>query len=282
MHSAQEKYIRLLAVLKEMGEVVVAYSGGVDSSFLLHAAVEALGTKVTAILAVSPTYPSREYSLAVDVAAKIGARLRVISTNEMQRDDFVKNPVDRCYFCKKELFTDIAKIITDEGIHHMVDGSNEDDKGDHRPGKRALRELGVRSPLQEVHLTKDEIRFLSRQFNIPTWNKEALACLSSRFPYGEKITLDKLRMVDSAENLLADLGFKGIRARHQGKTIKIEVAPSMIPNFFVDDTRQKVITGLKALGYTYVTVDLEGYRSGSLNEVLSTQDKKNEKWRVLS
>lgn len=267
----EQKFARLRDILKEMQHVIVAYSGGVDSAFLLKVAVDVLGNDAYGVLAVSPTYPSREYDKAKDLANKIGAKLRIINTREIENEDFVNNPVNRCYFCKSELFNEITRIAKKENLKNMVDGSNYDDLGDHRPGKKALQELNVRSPLQEAKLTKNEIRELSKRFGLPTWNKEELACLSSRFPYGEKIEIDKLRMVDQAENFLRDLGFRNIRARHQGKTMKIEVAPQDIKRFFDDDIRQKVISEIKNIGYTYVTVDLEGYRRGSLNEAVSTK-----------
>ncbi|MFW5699316.1 MAG: ATP-dependent sacrificial sulfur transferase LarE [Bacteroidota bacterium] len=264
--TTEEKYNKLKDILREMGHVIVAYSGGVDSAFLLKVAVDVLGEKAYGVLAVSPTYPSREYDQAKKLADSMGAKLRVITTNEIENQDFVENPVNRCYFCKSELFTEITKIAKRENLKNMVDGSNFDDLGDHRPGKQALKELDVRSPLQEAGLTKDEIRQLSQSLGLPTWKKEALACLSSRFPYGEKIDATKLKMVDEAENFLRDLGFRNLRARHQKTTIKIEVDPDDIAKFFHDEIRKKVVTKMKEIGYTYVTVDLEGYRSGSMNE----------------
>lgn len=281
MRTIEDKYQKLKSILEEMGEVVVAYSGGVDSAFLLKVAVDTLGKKATGILAVSPTYPSREYEKAKDVARLIGTTLRVISTHEMDDESFVSNPVNRCYFCKKELFTEIAAVVKKENIKQMVDGSNKDDMGDHRPGMKALKELGVRSPLQEADLTKNDIRTLSKSLQIPTWDKDAMACLSSRFPYGEEITTEKLRMVDAAENALSDLGFRGIRARHQKNTIKIEVEPHMLQRFFENSTRQAVVTSLKAIGYTYVTVDLEGYRRGSLNESVSKEALQTGQWKPV-
>ena len=262
------KYNKLKEILGEMGHVVVAYSGGVDSAFLLKVAHDVLGENAYGVLAVSPTYPSREYDKAKEVARIIGARLRIINTNELEDDNFIKNPVNRCYFCKSELFTEISKVAKKEMLQNLVDGSNYDDLGDHRPGMKALKELKVRSPLQEAGLTKPEIRELSRELGLPTWEKEALACLSSRFPYGEKIDSKKLQMVDKAENFLRDLGFTNIRARHQNNAIKIEVAPTDVKKFFDDDTRYNVISYMKSIGYNYVTVDLEGYRQGSLNEVI--------------
>lgn len=264
-----QKFAQLKNILQNMQHVIVAYSGGVDSAFLLKIAVDVLGDNAYGVLAVSPTYPSREYEKAKDLADQMGAKLRIINTQEIEDENFVNNPVNRCYFCKSELFNKITVIAKKENMKNMVDGSNFDDLGDHRPGKKALKELHVRSPLQEAGLTKDEIRELSKRFGLPTWDKEELACLSSRFPYGEKIDIEKLRMVDEAENFLRDLGFRNIRARHQGKTMKIEVAPDDIKRFFEDNIREKVLHALKNIGYTYVTVDLEGYRRGSLNEAIA-------------
>ncbi len=272
-----EKYVKLQNILRQMGEAVVAYSGGVDSAFLLKVATDVLGKKAYGVLAVSPTYPSREFEKAKNLAKSIGAQLEIIQTHETENNDFLKNPVNRCYFCKSELFDKILKIAENKTYHHLVDGSNTDDLMDYRPGIKALKERGVRSPLQEAGLNKDDIRQLSRQLGLPVWNKEALACLSSRFPYGERIDLNKLRMVDSIENFLQDLGFRNIRARHQDKTLKIEVDSSDIKNFLSDELRMKVVHHVKNLGYQYVTLDLEGYRQGSLNAVIRqsvNQEKK--------
>jgi uncharacterized protein len=264
----KEKYQKLQDILIEMREVVVAYSGGVDSAFLLKVAVDVLGDKAKGILAVSPTFPSREFDKAKETASLIGAKISVIDSHEMEDEKFRSNPADRCYFCKSELFSEMQKIAESKQYQNLVDGSNFDDLGDHRPGMKALRELGVRSPLQESGLTKTEIRALSKRLGLPTWDKDSLACLSSRFPYGENITMEKLKMVDEIENYLFDMGFRSIRARHQGNTLKIEVSPDYIQKFFDTTLRNKVVSKAKSLGYKYVTLDLEGYRQGSMNEVL--------------
>lgn len=268
-----QKYEKLKSILAEMKEVVVAYSGGVDSAFLLKVAHDVLGDDAYGVLAISPTYPSREFEKARETAAIIGARIRIIETNELEDEKFKTNPVNRCYFCKSELFSRIVELAERRQFKNFVDGSNFDDKGDYRPGMKALNEKGIRSPLQEAELTKAEIRELSRRLGLPTWDKEALACLSSRFPYGENIDLEKLRVVDEIENYLYDLGFRNIRARHQKNTLKIEVLPSQIGKFFQDDLRLMVLKKAKDLGYKYVTVDLEGYRQGSMNEVLEVSRK---------
>ncbi len=271
--TTEEKYQALKRILKEMGQVIVAYSGGVDSAFLLKVAVDTLGEKAFGVLAVSPTYPSREYKKAMETARIIGARLEVIETHEIDDPKFIENPVNRCYFCKSELFEKIGEIAQSGKYKNMVDGSNADDLGDHRPGMKALKEKGIRSPLQEAGMTKNEIRELSRELGLPTWDKDALACLSSRFPYGEKIAPEKLSMVDQVENYLYDLGFRNIRARHMKNTVKIEVAPQQISRFFEEEMRAKILKTIKKIGYTYVTIDLEGYRQGSLNETLPENSK---------
>ena len=262
-----DKLKKLQDILSDMKKVVVAYSGGVDSSFLLKVAADTLGSvNVRAVLAISPTYPSREYEKAMETASAIGIDVDIISTKETEDPKFKNNPVDRCYFCKHELFTKIAGYIDSGDFINMIDGSNMDDLSDHRPGKKALREKQVRSPLQEAGLTKSEIRQLSRELGLKTWNKDALACLSSRFPYGESIDLQKLQMVDEAENFLADLGFTNIRARHEKNTLRIEITPSQIQRFADDSLRLAIVSRMKELGYHYVSIDLEGYRQGSLNE----------------
>lgn len=268
MKTTEDKLDLLKQELIKMKDVIVAYSGGVDSAFLLKVAVDTLGDKAMAVLAVSPTFPSREYEKALELAKNIGARIEVIRTDETKNRKFIENSVDRCYFCKSELFDKIGELAEQEKYKNMVDGSNYDDLGDHRPGMKALKEKGIRSPLQEVGFTKSEIRELSKDMGLPTWDKDALACLSSRFPYGEQIDEKKLKMVDQAENFLTDLGFRNIRARHQNNTIKIEVDPKQISRFFDDIIRERILKKMKEIGYTYVTVDLEGYRMGSMNEVI--------------
>ena len=249
-----------------MGEVSVAYSGGVDSTFLLRVASEVLGEKCLGILAVSPTYPSREYEKAVEMARSFDARLRIIQTHELEDENFINNPVNRCYFCKSELFDSIARIAEKERYKNFVDGSNQDDLGDHRPGMKALKERNVRSPLQEAGLGKKDIRELSRELGLPTWDKDELACLSSRFPYGEKIDRVKLDMVDRAEAYLSDLGFRNIRARHTGTSVRIEVDPLQVSRLLDPGMRNRVENYLRSIGYREITIDPEGYSRGKLNE----------------
>ena len=263
-----EKFKKLKSILKSMGEVVIAFSGGVDSTFLLKVAKDVLGDRVLGILADSPTYPSREYKEAMKIASQIGVEIKVIHTKETDDIKFRENPVNRCYFCKTELFTKIKDIAKKENFKNIVDGSNADDLGDYRPGMKALEEKNIRSPLKEAGLSKSEIRQLSKMLNLPTWDKPALACLSSRFPYGEKIDLKKLNMIDEVENYLHDEGFENVRARHYDKTLRIEVSQNEIDKFFDFKTRERVVKRVKEIGYTYVTLDLEGYRQGSMNEVL--------------
>ena len=263
-----EKYEKLKNILKGMGEVVVAYSGGVDSTFLLKVARDVLGDKAFGVLATSPIYPSREYKNALEIASKIGVKIKVIDTKETDDIKFKENPLNRCYYCKTELFTKIKAISKKENFNNFVDGSNIDDISDYRPGMKALKELGIRSPLMEANLTKNEVRQLSKILHLPTWDKPALACLSSRFPYGVEIDINKLKMVDSVENYLHDKGFKNVRARHYDKTIRIEVSENEIGKFFDSELRKRVTKKIKEIGYTYVALDLEGYRQGSMNEVL--------------
>lgn len=265
----ERKYERLKAILKEMGGVVVGFSGGVDSTFLLKTAQEVLGDKVLAVIASSETYPSREIDEALKLARALGVRYKLIKTHELQDPNFRKNPPQRCYYCKKELFSRLKKIAQEEGFSWVVDGSNYDDLKDFRPGTQARDELGVRSPLQEARLTKEEIRHLSRSAGLPTWDKPSFACLASRFPYFSEIKEEVLVRIAQAEEFLRSQGFRQVRLRHHGLLARIEVPPENIPRLLEPELRQKIVQRLKHLGYQYVTFDLEGYRSGSMNEVLA-------------
>jgi uncharacterized protein len=260
------KWDALTASLREMGSAVVAFSGGVDSTFLLHAARVALGDKVLAVTATSPTYPKSERDEADRIAREWVVRHRFIESNELDIPGFSSNPPDRCYHCKKELFGLLSGIARKEGYAAVCDGSNADDLNDYRPGRRAARELGVRSPLLENGITKEEIRALSRNFSLPTAEKGSFACLSSRFPYGTEITEESLRRVESCEEILRGFGFRQFRVRVHGAVARIEVGPEEIPRLFEPPVADAVHEGFRKNGFLYVSVDLKGYRTGSMNE----------------
>ena len=273
MATAEEKLERLKDILGEMQGALVAFSGGVDSAFLLKVAHAVLGQRALAVTATSETFPKAELDEAQELARSIGAAHRLITTRELQRPGFADNPPERCYFCKTELFGRLTALAEELGYEYVLDGSNTDDLGDWRPGARAAREHGVRSPLQEAGLNKTEIRLLSRSLGLPTWDKQSFACLSSRFPYGDRITVEKLQQVDAAENVLRSLRFKQYRVRHHGDIARLELGPSDLERLFRDDLVGKITRDLKALGYCYVTVDLEGFRSGSMNEPLKRRSQ---------
>jgi uncharacterized protein len=263
------KYQRLRAILEEMGDVAVGYSGGVDSTLLLKVAREVLGSRSLAVIGRSETYPTREFEEAVRLAGTIGARYLVVTTEETDNLKFQENPPDRCYFCKTELFSKLAQIAREQGIRNIADGTIVDDMGDFRPGMRAKSEKQVRSPLLEASFSKNDVRELSRHLDLPTWDKPAFACLSSRFPYGTGITRENLTRVDRAETLLRDEGFRFFRVRfHDERTARIEVGPQEIGRLLDDALRERIVSRLKELGFIYVTLDLQGYRTGSMNEAL--------------
>jgi pyridinium-3,5-biscarboxylic acid mononucleotide sulfurtransferase len=264
----KRKFARLTAILGGMDGALVAFSGGVDSTLLLKAAVDVLGDRVLAVIATSETYPGREISAAKALARRLGVRPRVIKTRELENPEFAANPPERCYHCKRELFGTLADMAREAGFPFVLDGSNKDDAGDFRPGAKAGRELGVRSPLREAGLSKADIREISRALGLPTWNKPSMACLASRFPYGTRIRPEGLKQVGAAEGLLLRLGFGQLRVRHHGAVARIEVPPNDLARAVRPATAARIIAGLKKLGYRYVTLDLEGYRTGSLNEVL--------------
>lgn len=259
--------------LKSLESVLIAFSGGVDSTFLLKVAHDVLQNKVIAITATSSTYPKRELMEAKKYAKSIGVQHIIVESEELDIKGYSQNPVNRCYYCKKELFSKLKKVADENGIRHILDGSNFDDIGDYRPGMEAARELGVISPLKEAELTKEEIRAYSKEMGLPTWNKPSFACLSSRFPYGNEINSKKLKMVEDAEQFLLDLGFRQVRVRHHGKIARIEVAPEERIKFFNLDVMDKVGNKLKEIGYTYVTLDILGYKTGNMNAVLEKKDK---------
>ncbi len=267
--SLHAKMAKLQALLTEMDQVVVAFSGGVDSTFLLKVARDCLGPhRVIALTATSPTYPDFEFQQACELAREIGVEQIVIESNELEIPGFADNPPRRCYHCKYELFSLCLEQARARGFATVLDGSNLDDLGDYRPGRDAVKELEVRSPLLEAELTKDDIRALSKELGLKTWDKQAFACLSSRFPYGTKITLERLRQIDSCETFLRENGFKNYRVRYHAEIARIEVAPAEIQRLFDDQLRESLVAAFKQAGFTFVTLDLQGYRTGSMNATL--------------
>ncbi len=265
----EKKVQKLRDIFKSMGRVTVAYSGGVDSTFLLKIAKDSLGeNNVIAVTATSPLYPQRELEHAKKMAKELGVRHILVESNELKIEGFSKNPLNRCYLCKKGLFNELRKVAQDEGIRYIIEGSTLDDDKDHRPGKMAIEELGIRSPLKEAQFSKNDVREASKELGLSTWDKPSFACLASRFPYHNEITEDELRMVNEAEEFLIGLGFKQVRVRHYKELARIELYPDEICRLMEEPLREKVVNHLKKIGYKYVTLDLQGFRSGSMNEVL--------------
>ena len=262
------KAAALDARLKSLDSLIIAYSGGVDSAFLAVAATRVLGDRALCVTADSPSYPERHRVLALETARAFSLRHEIIRTGELERPEYRANPANRCYYCKHELYSRLSTIAHDRGIAAIADGSNADDRGDYRPGRQAAREFGVVSPLDDAGLTKAEIRELARRAGMSTWDEPASACLSSRIPYHSEVTSDKLRQIEAAEGVVRNLGFRVFRVRHHDTLARIEIGRDELARAFEPEIADALDAGLRAVGYQYVTVDLRGYRLGSLNEAL--------------
>lgn len=268
--SLNQKYGKLKSLFAEMESVVVAYSGGVDSALVLAVAHSVLGGRVLAVTGRSASLAERELSGAVQLAESLGVRHLIVDTGEVNQPGYAANPVNRCYYCKSELYTRLREVADQHQMKVLVNGTNLDDLGDHRPGLVSAREAGVRSPLVEAGLTKQDVRDLARQLDLPVWDKPAMPCLSSRVPYDQPITPEKLKMIEQAEDFLISLGFRQMRVRHLGDTARIELLPEDLPRFYRDNCFEPVHRRFLEIGFKAVTVDPEGFRSGRLNEAVST------------
>ncbi len=272
MDQTHEKYKKLLELLSGYQSAAVAFSGGVDSTFLLNAAKEALKDQLIAVTASSLSFPQRELNEAKAFAAAHQIRHMVVDSEELDIDGFSENPKNRCYLCKSELFTKIKEVAEEHGMKAIMEASNSDDNGDYRPGLIAVKELGIHSPLREIGFSKEEIRILSREQGLPTWNKPSFACLSSRFPYGQSITPKRLQMIDQAEQYLLDLGIWQVRVRFHENLARIETDEKGFEILLKSDIRTQIFNEFRKIGFTYVSLDLKGYRTGSMNETLSTDE----------
>ncbi len=270
---AERKLNALRALLRnDLGAgIVLGYSGGVDSAFLAKIAQEELGERAVAVVALSASYAAREKEAALVLAEEIGIRLRTVATNELENEDYAANPSNRCYFCKEELFVHLRRVANETGIPHIVYGAIADDLGDHRPGAVAAEKYGARAPLQEVMLSKAEIRLLSKRLGLPTWDKPSLACLSSRIPYGTPVTADLLARLDRGEEFLHDMGFRQVRVRHHDTIARIEIERGEFVRVLDDGVADAIVARFKELGYTYVSLDLAGYKTGSMNAHLASR-----------
>jgi uncharacterized protein len=266
--SKQDKYKVLQEYLKSLGSVAVAFSSGVDSTFLLKAAYDALGDKVIALTARSCSFPERELQEAINFTKDLHVPHEIFDSEELKNKEFSENPANRCYICKREIFSKMKEIADKMGMKEVIEGSNIDDLGDYRPGLAAIEELGIKSPLRYAGLAKNEIRELSKDLGLETWDKQSFACLASRIPYGQRITEEKLKMVDEAEQLLLSMGFRQVRVRHHENLARIEINESQFPLIMKKETRELIYNRCREIGFIYVSIDLLGYRTGSMNETL--------------